>query len=101
MRAGGILECGRVNTTAATFEARVKRLRWRCRRGTRELDALLGGWFDTHVATLDAAQFAAFDELLDRQDPELWDWLLGHANAPRADWRAIIAAVRQYADLAS
>ena len=25
-------------------EAQLKRIQWRCRRGTRELDALLGSW---------------------------------------------------------
>ena len=78
----------------------LKKLHWRCRRGTRELDALLGGWLDAHAATLDAMQFAAFDALLDEQDPELWDWLMGHAEVPRADWRAIVADIRHRANLA-
>lgn len=73
----------------------IKRLRWRCRRGTRELDELLGGWLDEHGASMDAVQFAAFDALLDQQDPELWDWLRGHAESPRADWRAIVADIRK------
>lgn len=80
-------------------EAQVKRIRWRCRRGTRELDALLGGWFESHQDSLDAARFAAFDELLDQQDPELWDWLMGHVAAPRADWCAIVAEIREHAGL--
>lgn len=80
--------------------ARVKRVRWRCRRGTRELDALLGSWLDAHTASVDEPQFAAFDALLDRQDPELWDWLMGHAEAPRAEWRGIVAEIRRHAGLA-
>jgi succinate dehydrogenase flavin-adding protein (antitoxin of CptAB toxin-antitoxin module) len=32
-------------------EARIKRLRWRTRRGTRELDALFGGWLDERFAS--------------------------------------------------
>jgi antitoxin CptB len=36
----------------------------------------------------------AFDELLDVQDPNLWDWVMGHAQAPRADWQAIIDDIR-------
>jgi antitoxin CptB len=59
--------------------ARLKRLRWRARRGTRELDALFGGWLD---------------ELLDAQDPDLWDWVMGHARPARADWQAIIDDIR-------
>jgi antitoxin CptB len=85
---------------SAIGDARMKRLRWRARRGTRELDALLGGWLDAHAASMDEARFAAFDALLDQQDPELWDWLMGHADPPRADWRAIVAEIRRHAGLA-
>jgi antitoxin CptB len=80
-------------------DARLKRIRWRCRRGTRELDALLGGWLERHAAATDAAQLDVFDTLLDCQDPDLWDWLLGHAVPPRADWAALVAEIRQQAGL--
>lgn len=82
----------------ASDEARLKRLQWRCRRGTRELDALLGDWLERHAA--DATDMGAFDALLDQQDPDLWDWLMGHAEPPCADWRAIVAEIRQHAGLA-
>jgi antitoxin CptB len=72
----------------------LKRLRWRCRRGTRELDALLGGWLDEHGVRADAEKLAAFDALLDQPDPQIWDWLMGHARAPRADWQEIVDAIR-------
>lgn len=75
-------------------EARLKRLRWRTRRGTRELDALFGGWLETSFPTADEALRQAFDELLDVQDPDLWDWVMGHAKPPRADWQAIIDDIR-------
>jgi antitoxin CptB len=81
-------------------EARLKRLQWRCRRGTRELDALLGGWLDAHRDTPGAEQLDAFDALLDQQDHVLWDWLMGHAEPPRADWRVIVADIRARAGLA-
>lgn len=75
-------------------EARLKRLRWRTRRGTRELDRLFGGWLDERFADADEAMRLAFDELLDVQDPNLWDWVMGHARAPRDDWQAIIDDIR-------
>lgn len=77
----------------------LRRLQWRCRRGTRELDALLGGWLEAHAGSLDDAGIAAFDSLLDRQDPELWDWLMGHQRPPRDDWRAIVDEIRDRAGL--
>ncbi|HEY8587140.1 MAG TPA: succinate dehydrogenase assembly factor 2 [Rhodanobacter sp.] len=75
-------------------EARIKRLRWRARRGTRELDALLGGWLDQCFAGADPDRQQAFDELLDVQDPDLWDWVMGRARSDRADWQAIIDDIR-------
>jgi antitoxin CptB len=81
-------------------EAALKRVQWRCRRGTRELDALLGGWLDARRASIDDGELATFDALLDQQDPVLWDWLMGHAEPPRADWRAIVAEIRGRAGLA-
>ena len=77
--------------------ARLKRLKWRCRRGTLELDALLGGWLDRHAG--DASALDTFDALLDQQDPDVWDWLMGRAEAPRADWQAIVAEIRTHAGL--
>lgn len=74
--------------------ARIKRLRWRTRRGTRELDALFGGWLDHQFATADDAQQQAFDELLDVQDPDLWNWVMGHARPERSDWQVIIDDIR-------
>jgi antitoxin CptB len=75
-------------------DPREKRLRWRARRGTRELDALIGGWLDHSYPIAEEAQRQAFDELLDAQDPDLWDWIMGHAQAPRADWQVIINDIR-------
>ncbi|MBS0431972.1 MAG: succinate dehydrogenase assembly factor 2 [Proteobacteria bacterium] len=75
-------------------EATLKRLRWRCRRGTRELDALLGGWLDADGAQADEATLSAFDELLEQPDPLRWDWLMGNAAPPRADWQEMVDAIR-------
>ncbi len=75
-------------------EAEARRLRWRARRGTRELDSLVGWWLDQRLADADDAQRQAFDALLDCQDPELWDWIMGHGKAPRVDWQAIIDDIR-------
>ena len=55
----------------------IGRLRWRCRRGTRELDRLLRQWLDDHAAGADARTLENFSVLLDAQDPDLWDWLVG------------------------
>ena len=55
------------------------RLRWRCRRGTTELDRLLTRFLDAEeggYGDLDPAGRAHFDSLLDCEDDRLIDWLL-------------------------
>lgn len=70
------------------------RLRWRCRRGTRELDALLGGWLNERYAQAGEQMRADFDRLLDVQDPDLWDWLMGHSLPADAGFVAIVDEIR-------
>ena len=71
------------------------RLRWRCRRGTRELDRMLGWWLEARFAEVDAAQQLNFDALLDCSDPDLWDWLTGHAD-PDPRFTTIIDEIRTH-----
>ncbi len=58
------------------------RIRWRCRRGMRELDVLLESYFLHRFDQADAAEQAAFLNLLDCEDPDIWAWLIGHALPP-------------------
>lgn len=76
--------------------ATLARLRWRCRRGTRELDALFGWWLQARYVAAEPAEQRAFADLLEAQDPDLWDWVMGRALPPRAEWRAIIDAIRAH-----
>ena len=75
-------------------DARRRRLGWRIRRGTKELDILFGTWLEESFDAAGPARQAALDELLDQQDPDLWDWVMGHARPARADWQAIIDDIR-------
>lgn len=69
------------------------RLRWRCRRGTRELDLLLLRFLDGDFEGLDTPDQQAFEALLEQQDPDLARWLLG-AEPPPAEYRDIVARIR-------
>ena len=51
--------------------AETGRLRWRCRRGMRELDVVLVRYLERDWPTASVAERAAFGELLERQDPEI------------------------------
>ena len=76
------------------MNADVSRLRWRCRRGMRELDQLLGWYLDTRYARGDEAMQLAFSTLLDQSDPDLWDWLSGRSVPEHLRWRDIIDEIR-------
>lgn len=69
------------------------RLRWRCRRGMRELDRLLLGYLDTRYSGASAAEQAEFAALLELQDPVLWRYLTGRDEPPEAAQRALIAQI--------
>ena len=70
------------------------RLRWRCRRGMRELDQLLGWWLDVRYPLSGDVEKAAFSALLDEPDPQLWDWLTGREGPPRREWQRIVDEIR-------
>ncbi|MGH8091168.1 MAG: succinate dehydrogenase assembly factor 2 [Rudaea sp.] len=76
------------------MSADAARLRWRCRRGMRELDQLLGGWLDARYPHADASVQRAFAELLEEPDPQLWDWLSGRETPSRSDWQSIVDEIR-------
>ena len=65
-------------------------LRWRCRRGMKELDLVLGSWLERRWAGADAEQRAAFERLLEEQDPEIAAWLLGRQRPADASLAALV-----------
>lgn len=72
------------------------RLRWRCRRGTRELDSLLTWYFDQCYAQSDSVTQFAFADLLDAQDPDLWDWIMGRSRCDQPVMQHIIDSIRTH-----
>jgi antitoxin CptB len=69
-------------------------IRWHCRRGTRELDHLLLGWFESSYAAADDRQKSAFLALLELQDSELAAYLLGAASPADSQLADAVHAVR-------
>lgn len=70
-------------------------LRWRMRRGMRELDMILTRWFEARYAAADAGQRAAFHQVLEAEDPDLWSWIMGHSQPPEA-LHGLIEQLRGY-----
>lgn len=57
------------------------RLKWQCRRGTKELDFLLNRYLETGYLEADQVERVLFAELLRLEDDELVDALLGGKEA--------------------
>lgn len=80
-----------------TAEARLKRLRMRAwRRGTKEMDLVMGPFADAHLAGMDAATLDAFEALQAENDQDLISWVLGQAPAP-APHAALVARMAAFA----
>jgi antitoxin CptB len=76
---------------------RVKRLRFRSwRRGTREMDLLLGQFADRHLPALNATELDAYEALLEAADPDIFSWITGDAPLPARFDRAILELIRNY-----
>ena len=66
-----------------TAEARLKRMAMRSwRRGTKEMDLILGPFADTHLAGLSEPDLLTYDRLLEENDQDLMAWILGQATPP-------------------
>lgn len=72
----------------------LKRLRWRCRRGMRELDQLFARYLDRVWAVASADERMVFERLLACEDDRLWRWFLGYEVSENAELHAMIERIR-------
>ncbi len=64
---------------------RLKRLAMRAwRRGTKEMDLILGPYADAHLAQLAPPALDAFEALLAENDQDLYPWFTGQTVPPPA-----------------
>ncbi len=73
------------------------KLRWQCRRGTKELDYLLLSYVDSEYALADAEEKALFIELLALEDDQLILTLLGDLDVATAGMKVLVGKVRTFA----
>jgi antitoxin CptB len=75
-------------------EDREKRLRWLLRRGMKELDVMVMRYHAQRYAQAPEPERAAFARLLETvEDPDLWAWTMGYAEAP-PEYRALLEQLR-------
>jgi antitoxin CptB len=66
-------------------------------RGTREADAIVGGFFDHGHRSWSHAEIAWFEALLEEQDVDIMAWAMGTAEPPAA-WRGPMMEALQQLD---
>ena len=81
-----------------TAEARLKRMAMRSwRRGTKEMDLVLGPFADAHLAGLTEADLVTYDALLAENDQDLMVWILGQ-SAPPATLAPLLGRITAFAE---
>jgi antitoxin CptB len=73
----------------------INSLRWRCRRGMRELDLLLTRFLDEQLPFLSVVHQEAFEQLLACEDQQILDWLMGRYTPDDPALFDIIQRIRE------
>ncbi len=72
-----------------------KRLHMRSiRRGIKEMDLILMGFSNAHLAGLDADELAVYDRLLSENDHDLYQWVSGQTAEPE-EYRGLMDVIRE------
>ena len=76
----------------------VAKLRWRCRRGMKELDLLLLSYLERRYDTASEEERWIFSELLELPDPKLHAYLLGREQPAVHAIADVVRAIRDAVD---
>lgn len=68
------------------------RLRWQCRRGMLELDAILQPFFERYFLDLSKEQQAEFERLLTSSDQDLFAWFI---DSTKPDDPKLVALIQE------
>ena len=77
-------------SSTADDESELRRLRWRCRRGMRELDQLMLRYLERRWPLADDAERRQFLRLLDCEDDKLWAWCMGRERPADPELRGLV-----------
>ncbi len=69
------------------------KLRWRCRRGIKELDVLLTRYADEQFRDAPESYQEAFRELLEGQDSAIYAYCFGQQRPPTPELSALIERI--------
>lgn len=74
-------------------ELELKALRWRCRRGMRELDQLLVRYLDRRWTAASDVERGVFRRVLETEDDKLWRAFLGQEPLHDVEAQALVDAI--------
>jgi antitoxin CptB len=72
----------------------LSKLRWRCRRGAKELDVMFERYLDKGYVDSSEADKQAFDKLLDLQDPKLLRYMLSQDSPDSQELMDIVSKIQ-------
>ena len=73
------------------------RLRWQCRRGTKELDLLLQRYLDSGYLVAGDGEKALFVELLELEDDDLVAVLMGELEVEAGEMKVLVEKIKAFA----
>jgi antitoxin CptB len=77
---------------------RVRKLRWLCRRGMKELDILLENFVEAESARISKGAWPEFEAMLRTEDDMLWDWIQDPGRPDAAGYHALLEHIRRGTD---
>ncbi len=77
----------------------IAKIQWRCRRGTKELDYLLEGFFHKQFVSISKEEQALFVELLNLQDSQLISFFLGDQLPSSKGLSQLVKKIRKNSDI--
>ena len=68
----------------------INRIKWKCRRGMREIDLLLREFSKKSIKNLSNKDLSLFDEILDYDDQKLYDFIFKNQPIGNKDHECFI-----------
>lgn len=71
------------------------RIRWACRRGMLELDMIIVPFFNNEYEKLQPVEKKSFIQLLEHDDPDLFQWMMGHSQPGNTELVKIVNLIKE------
>ena len=95
----GIDDMTGTTLSSADLDPRRRKILFRAwHRGLREMDLIMGGFADAHLATLNSHELDGFEVLIEQADRDLLHWILDEADIPTEFDTPLLKAIREHHD---